>query len=393
MQFSKIQALAMVAEPLWSRLALAASPSLQGYALPPHRPLQTHSLFAHGTTEAARQSLWSVDKLSRCIVEASPDCIEVLDPQGNLQLANPTALRQLRSGSTSENEGEPWLLSWSDEAQETVMAGLQAARETGATRFSQWRPGTSGEMRCWDVAISRMLDDDGELIGLLASSRDITALVQAKTEHELYNRELIHRQKNLFALVNGLVTLSARSQPLVQPYASTLRDRFTSLARALEYLHPSRLSSVAPPPIQTLQALLRTLLVPYEGKESAQRRFKLFDGADIRIRDTAVTGLALVTHELATNAIKYGALSSKNGSVSLSCRRYDKSISLIWCENGGPLIRQTPEHAGFGSILVQRNVEGQLGGRITYRWMPKGLRVLISMPRDVLMQTEATAEG
>lgn len=159
----------MVAEPLWSRLALAASPSLQGYALPPHRPLQTHSLFAHGTTEAARQSLWSVDKLSRCIVEASPDCIEVLDPQGNLQLANPTALRQLRSGSTSENEGEPWLLSWSDEAQETVMAGLQAARETGATRFSQWRPGTSGEMRCWDVAISRMLDDDGELIGLLAS--------------------------------------------------------------------------------------------------------------------------------------------------------------------------------------------------------------------------------
>lgn len=368
----------MVAEPLWSRVALGLS-----------RSLPTHPWFTFGTIGAVSHGPWSVETLSRGIVEASPDCIEVLDPRGNLQYANPAALRRLRSGSTSENEGESWSLSWSDEAQETVTAGLQVARVSGAARFSHWRPDSTGERRCWDVAISRMLDDDGELIGLLASSRDITALAQEKAEQALYSRELVHRLKNLFALVNGLVTLSARSLPSVQPYASTLRDRFSSLARALDYLHPSRLSDAAPPPVQTLQALLSTLLMPYEGRDGERRRFHLFEGADISIRDTAVTSFALIIHELTTNAIKYGALSNDVGTVSLSCRRYKKSISLIWCERGGPTITQDPVHIGFGSTLIRRSVESQFGGRIAYHWKPKGLRVLISVPTDLLFLPEA----
>ncbi|MTE25208.1 HWE histidine kinase domain-containing protein, partial [Microbacterium sp. ZXX196] len=81
-----------------------------------------------------------------------------------------------------------------------------------------------------------------------------------------------HRLKNVFALVNGLVTLSARNTPAVQPYARTLRDRFTSLGRALEYLQVPPPDGAAPRPAQTLQALLRTLLMPYEGVGSAHRR-------------------------------------------------------------------------------------------------------------------------
>lgn len=382
-QVGGMQELALTAELLWSRLASGLSPSPNG-----HRWLQrlipTQSAVDFETTQAARESRWSLGALSRCIVEASPDCIEVLDPKGNLQYANPTALRQLRSGSTSENEGEPWSLSWSNEAQGAVVVALNAARELGSARFSQWRPDTSGAMRCWDVAVSPMHNDAGELTGLLAVSRDITALAQARAEQDLSNRELIHRLKNLFALINGLVTLSARSLPLVQPYARTLRDRLISLDRALAYLHPPRLSDASPPPVQTLQALLRTLLMPYEGGKSAQRRFKLFDGADIPIRDTAVTSLALIIHELTTNAIKHGALSNTIGTISLSCRRYKKIVSLIWRERDGPAITQVPEHTGFGSVLVRRSAEGQLGGKMAYQWRREGLRVVISIPIALL---------
>ena len=379
----------MAAGPLWDRLSLALSPGPNGYGSPRRRAPAEHRLFDTDTIEAVRRGLWSVETLSRCIVEASPDCIEVLDPQGNLQFANPTALQQLRSSETAENEGEPWVLSWPDDARAAVLEGLEVVRETGVARFSHWRPGLSGEARYWDVTLSRMLDDDGDPIGLLAVSRDITALAQAGTDRELCSRELSHRLKNVFTLINGLVTLSVRNTPAVQPYARTLRNRITSLGRALEYLQVPPPDEAAPRPAQTLQALLRTLLMPYEGVDSAHRRIRFFDGADIPMRNTAVTSLALIIHELATNAVKYGALSSDIGTVSLSCRRYAESIGLIWSEQGGPPIAHPPEYAGFGATLVQRSVGGQLGGKITYRWKPEGLRVLISMPTNLLLQ-EAT---
>ncbi|MFK5600567.1 PAS domain-containing protein [Methylobacterium sp. HMF5984] len=380
----------MATGPLWDRLSLALSPGLNGYGSPQRRLPPQHRLFDPSTIEAVRRGPWSVEILSRCIVEASPDCIEVLDPQGNLQFANPTALQQLRSSNTAENEGESWALSWPDEARATVLEMLEAVRDTGVARFSHWRPGIFGEARYWDITLSRMLDDDGDLIGLLAVSRDITALAQAQTHSVLCSLELSHRLKNVFALVNGLVTLSARNVPVVQPYARTLRDRFTNLGRALEYLHASSQDKAEPRPVQTMQALLRTLLMPFEDVSSAHRRIRLFDVADIPIRDTSVTSLALIIHELATNAVKYGALSGDIGTVSLRCRRYDKRISLVWCGRGGPLIAQPPEHVGFGATLVQRSVSGQLGGKIAYHWEPEGLRVLISMPTDLLVQADAT---
>lgn len=112
----------MAARPLWDRLSLALSPGPNGYGSLRRRAPAEHRLFDTGTIEAVRRGLWSVETLSRCIVEASPDCIEVLDPQGNLQFANPTALQQLRSSETAENEGEPWVLSWPDDARAAVLA-------------------------------------------------------------------------------------------------------------------------------------------------------------------------------------------------------------------------------------------------------------------------------
>ena len=149
--------------------------------------------------EALRRGLWSVETLGRGIVEASQDCIEVLDPQGNLQFTNPTARRLLRHGDVHAGEGEPWLASWRLEARVAISTALATVQGVGTARFSEWRPTAEGEMRFWEVVISRMVDGRGGLVGLLAASHDITAMRQSEDGHDLRSRELSHRLRNLFA--------------------------------------------------------------------------------------------------------------------------------------------------------------------------------------------------
>src|SRR4028119_315103 len=107
-----------------------------------------------------------------------------------------------------------------------------------------------------------MRDLDGTLMHLLAVSRDVTTARDRAEAGDLLALELGHRIKNIFALINGLITLAARPDPAVQPFAATLRARFTALSRALDYVLPAKVAPVAGR-ATTLQGLLHILLDPY----------------------------------------------------------------------------------------------------------------------------------
>jgi two-component sensor histidine kinase len=96
--------------------------------------------------------------------------------------------------------------------------------------------------------------------------------------------------------------------------------------------------------------------------------------------DTA-TSLALVIHELATNSLKYGALSSGTGTLDVTTSTKDAQLELIWMEQGGPAVEAPPEPNGFGSKLVHRSVSKQLGGAIEYNWSEDGLIVTLRLDR------------
>lgn len=102
------------------------------------------------------------------------------------------------------------------------------------------------------------------------------------------------------------------------------------------------------------------------------------------VGEKAATGLALILHELATNSLKYGALSVETGTLDISSTPTGPNIELTWLERGGPSVSTRPDLSGFGSKLVERSVAGQLGGSITYNWDSGGLTATLVMNRERL---------
>jgi len=103
-------------------------------------------------------------------------------------------------------------------------------------------------------------------------------------------------------------------------------------------------------------------------------------GADIPIDDRCATPLALLVHELATNAAKYGSLGQAGGSVELGFAADDGRMILTWREQGGPPVPGPPEKSGFGTMLAEVSIRQQLGGEIEREWLPDGLRVCARIP-------------
>jgi two-component sensor histidine kinase len=102
---------------------------------------------------------------------------------------------------------------------------------------------------------------------------------------------------------------------------------------------------------------------------------------DVVVGEASVTALALVVHELATNSLKYGALSNAVGILEVSCTVDDSNVVIIWTEKGGPPVQNTRGEPGFGSKLVNRSITSQLGGSIEFEWPTEGMIVTLRMSK------------
>jgi two-component sensor histidine kinase len=132
----------------------------------------------------------------------------------------------------------------------------------------------------------------------------------------------------------------------------------------------------------TVDALVRTILRPYDDDTSRERISA--SGPDVVVGATAVTSLALALHESATNAVKYGALSEPNGAIHVKWETQGNDFRLEWEETGGPAIVVARNAHGFGSVLTERSIINQLGGKIEYDWQRNGLKLRMTVPLDRL---------
>jgi len=236
---------------------------------------------------------------------------------------------------------------------------------------------SDGRMR-WIAARGRCEhDEQGRPIRFTGVTVDITALKRAHEAEELLARELSHRIKNIFAVVGGLVSLSARSHPEAKGFAEDFRQRVNALALAHAYVRPHGPDEGPGGTGETVLGLMRMLLAPY--RQGERERF-MIEGEDVSIGPKSATALALIVHEQATNAVKYGALSTETGMVRLTGEREGDLYRLTWEEVGGPPVAGTPERQGFGTQMAARSVAGQLGGTIAYDWAESGLNVTLRMP-------------
>ena len=221
--------------------------------------------------------------------------------------------------------------------------------------------------------------DDGAFLGLVGSAYDDTERRHAEETREFIGRELSHRIKNVFAMISGLVGLSSRDHEGARDFAQTLRDRIGALARAHEFALPSTgdPGSEEHRP-HTMRALLGTLLAPYQAEANSARIVIAVE--DIPVGPGAAVTLAMLLHELTTNALKYGALAADTGQIVLRGELYRDDYVLIWEERGGRAVAGPPSRQGFGTQMVQRAANLQLGASFQYAWERRGLRLTLRIP-------------
>jgi PAS domain S-box-containing protein len=208
-----------------------------------------------------------------------------------------------------------------------------------------------------------------------SAQREIDERKQAEEARLVVLRELNHRVKNLFAITMGMVTMTARTAGTTERMADSLRGRLKALANAHELIRPSVTSLTQEPGHTTVAALAARILAAHVSDADAQLRI---EGPDVSLGPTGATSLALVLHELATNAAKYGSLSDRNGRVEILWSIDAGVLVLTWTEKGGPAISGPPAKNGFGAELARMTAKGQLGGSFEQGWPAGGVEITLT---------------
>ncbi|TCR96297.1 response regulator [Rhizobium sp. BK418] len=202
------------------------------------------------------------------------------------------------------------------------------------------------------------------------------ALKQAAEHKDVLLREINHRIKNLFSMTAGLISLSARPARTVAELETDLRARMHALARAHELILPNLASGIdATGAATTVQALIRAIVAPHEHEQGPEIAVT---GSDAPIMGNALTSLALLLHELTTNAAKYGALSAPDGSLAIATSTVGDTFRITWDERGSPPL-DASNREGFGTTLEKAALRG-LNGLIEKNWTSEGLSLSLEMP-------------
>lgn len=321
----------------------------------------------------------------RELIDALPAAIYVTDAEGRITMFNEAAVEF--SGRTPNLGSDSWCVSWKlyrpdgtflphDECPMAI--ALKEGRPVRGVEAMAERP--DGSRIYFEPYPTPLRDEAGNIIGAINMLVDITDRKRAEEQRQLLLREMNHRAKNFIAVARSLVTLTAKHARTKEELAETVRARLDALLRAHELVRPAIIDLDEPRrPTVPLEALIAAIFAPYVGSEMERERLAT-SGPKVLVGGKAATSLALLLHELATNAAKYGALANPEGRVEVSWSEDFGSLQLLWKERGGPRIEQPPELEGFGSQLARMSVCGQLGGELVRAWLREGLQLDLTVP-------------
>jgi two-component sensor histidine kinase len=196
----------------------------------------------------------------------------------------------------------------------------------------------------------------------------------ALQQQETLVREMSHRIKNLFSVADSMVRMTARNAATMEEFAETLSGRLHALSQANGLIRRSFGAEVTA--VANFSDLIARILRPHERAPST------LEGPPVALGEQAVNHLALVFHELATNAAKYGSLSREGGAVGVAWMVDGDKVRMTWTETGASEVEE-PSATGFGTKLVETTIE-RIGGKIEREWRPEGLCVRIGLPKATL---------
>jgi PAS domain S-box-containing protein len=326
-------------------------------------------------TESERDA---ANTLLRTFFDSLPGAAYAKDTAGRILLANPHTAAAF--GLPLEAIlGKTALELAPDEAQaRAVMAHDRAVLEAGTSQQSESDfvlP--DGRPSHWLTIKTPFRNARGIVQGIVGISLDVTQRYEAQKRLRFLADEVDHRAKNLLGVVQSIVRLTRGDD--ATSLRAALTGRIQALATAHNLLAASRWEGVV------LSALVEQALAPFR---RIDRGRVAWSGPALKLGPSASQALAMVLHELATNAAKYGALSVEAGTLDVNwqlIREGDApSLALHWSEAGGPPVT-TPIEPGFGTSAIRGLVEHQLGGQIQFAWAPDGLQCRIVLPLDASM--------
>jgi PAS domain S-box-containing protein len=282
------------------------------------------------------------------IVESSHDAIVSKDLNGVITSWNRGAER-LFGYTAAEVVGKSvTVLIPDDRLNEEPTILERVRRGERVEHYETVRRRKDGSLIAISLTISPLKDTSGRIVGASKIARDITERYRLQEQQKLLVGEMKHRIKNSLATIQAIAT-----QTLNQP---TERDSFIARLHALDSAYDLLTSDTwerAP-----LDAIVARALKPFQ--ERCHERIAIDGPSDIWLDAAKSVLVAMAIHELATNAVKYGALSNGAGHISVGWRRKPDGVQLVWQERGGPKVIE-PKHKGFGSHLIEQAFARQLG--------------------------------
>jgi len=354
--------------------------------------LQRGRTAAEGRVAAARQerALEESELRFRTLADAMPQMVWSTLPDGFHDYYNARwyEFTGVPAGST---DGEAWNGMFHADDQDRAWKAWRYSLATGDPYTIEYRLRHRDGTYRWVLGRALpMRSEDGRITRWFGTCTDIHAQKLALEEREVISQELSHRIKNVFAVISGLVGFAARARPEFAPAATDLRQRITALGRAHDFVRPHSVASRPSARQDSLRGLLGDLFEPYQRADAVRVDLT---GDDVGVDDRGATPVALLFHELATNATKYGALSADGGRVRLDVAAEDDeaggNVVFRWCETGGPRVSEPSTPAeGFGSRLVELSAVRQLGGTVERDWRPEGLAMTVRVPRAALSRIQ-----
>lgn len=310
------------------------------------------------------------------IVDSTDDAIVSKDVNGIVTSWNGGAER-IFGFSAEEMIGGPIMRLIPPDRQgeeQNILDSIRAGRRVDT--FSSMRMRKDGSQVPVSVTISPIIGRDGVIVGASKIARDISQARKAEEIRDMLMREVAHRSKNMLAIVEAIVRQTART-PSVDIFASTLSGRLRSMAASQDLLFDSNWAGV------DIMALARSQL-DYANDPAAPRIE--IEGPSLMLSPASAQALGMALHELSINALKFGALSSSQGSVRLRWSVLDETgrFVLIWTETGGPPV-SAPVELGFGHLVLMRMTEASLQARAAIRYEPRGVEWSLEAPLGMVL--------
>ena len=334
---------------------------------------------------AVRELLEERDRLTHQIAEqliqaqtlydAAPIGLAMLDRELRYQRINPV-LAQMNGRPVIEHLGKRvWDVV--PHLRQSAELPMHQVLETGATlsgiELSGATPGPAGMQRHWLASLYPVKAEDGSIEGIGAIVEEITERRRAEERQAMLTAELHHRVKNMLATIQAMAMQTMKTSHSMEHFTDALTGRLQALARGHNLLSDSNWQPTS------MSTLLHAALAPFV----AEDQIPVCDG-DAWLHPRAAMAFNLIVHELSTNASKYGALSVPGGHVDVSCHPCADApgqVVFTWTERGGPPVAM-PSSQGFGSKLIERCAQYELGGEARFEYPPHGFRCVIRFAPD-----------